>query len=159
MRSNLSLAVLSSLLLWGAGSAHADSSCWQAGELKAYDITMQTLMLAHESADCEAPGSTALRADFATFLGRFEPQLDSDRQALSQYFRRAYGDDSETPLNKMLSREGDRVGRQVKNMQSPAFCQTAAAVIGQLANLSWDDFVGQAEAQEWHEKAEFPACP
>jgi hypothetical protein len=120
---------------------------------------METLLLAHESADCEASGASTLRGEFATFLGRFEPQLDADREALSQYFRRAYGDDWETPLNKMMSREGDRVGRQVKQMQSPQFCTEAAATLGKLAGYSWNDFVGLAQTQEWHEKAEFPACP
>jgi hypothetical protein len=147
------------LSIFAVTPAHADSSCWQAGELKAYDITMETLLLAHESADCEAPGASTLRGEFATFLGRFEPQLDADRTALAQYFQRAYGDDWETPLNKMMSREGDRVGKQVKQMQSPQFCDGAAAALGKLGGYAWDDFVGLAQTQEWHEKAEFPACP
>ncbi len=154
-------AALCLLLAFVPRNAKADSSCWSAAELKAYDITMQTLMLAHVASDCDAvsPGDASLRARLATFLGQNGAHLDADRAALGQYFRRAYGEDWETPMQSSLKREETRVNLQVKQSATPEFCTGAADALKALTDESWDTFIADAQARQWHQKAGLPQCP
>jgi hypothetical protein len=156
----LALTIAVALALLGANPARAESSCWSRAELQAYDITMQTLMLAHVAADCDAAAKAdpPLRTRLSQFLGQNGKALDADRQALSQYFHRAYVDDWEVPLQNSLDREEKRVGIQVKQNATPEFCEGASKALQDLGSQSWDQFVQAAKAADWHDKAGLPAC-
>ncbi len=147
-------------VMGAAQSASADSSCWSPAEVRAYDITMHTLMLAHVAAACDATAKAdpPLRARLATFLSENGKQLDTDREALTQYFRRAYGDDWQAPLQSSLDREDKRVTEQVKQSATPSFCEGAADALEGLSEESWDQFVTDATEQGWDQKAGLPKC-
>jgi hypothetical protein len=143
-----------------SGHVHADSSCWQAPELKAYDLTMQTLMLAHVAATCDGmvKADPTLKTQFGAFLGKYQQQMTADRQPLSDYYQRAYGADWEGPMQKSLAREDKRVSQQVTTAATAKTCGDASQLIQGLAAAQWQDYLNDAEAQHWHERAGFPAC-
>jgi hypothetical protein len=161
MKSNITRfhGILVSLAVM-AGPALADPSCWQAPELKAYDLTMQTLMMAHVAAACDGvvKADPPLKAQFGAFLGKYGQQMQTDRAALAGYYQRAYGTDWQGPMQKSLDREDGRVTVQVNKAVSPDTCSGAVQLIGALGSANWQDFVTDAESQHWHERAGFPAC-
>ena len=142
------------------GTAQADTSCWSPAELRAYDVTMQTLMEAHVTADCDGIDGSggSLRAEFAKFLSRNGEKLDADRAALTGYYKRAYGADWEMPLRQSLDREESRVNIQVQQNATPQFCAGAAKALTGLADQTWESFLDDASRQGWHEKAGLPKC-
>jgi hypothetical protein len=143
-----------------AAPARADDACWQPSEIKAYDITMQTLMLAHVAAACDglAQSDPTLKAQLGDFLAKNQQSMEADRGHLGDFFKRAYGDDWQTPMQKSLDRENVRVTAQVTHNVSPESCAGATQLIHALSTASWQDFVADAATQHWAEKAGLPAC-
>jgi hypothetical protein len=156
----LKTIVLALALVGLAPAANADQSCWRPDELKAYDITMQTLMLAEDASSCDATvkANPPLRADVANFLGKHGQDLDTARQPLIAYYKRAYGEDWQTPSQKWEGREAARVAAEVKQSAGPQFCTAVAQSIEALGTANWSAFVAQAQQTAWHEQAGFVPC-
>ena len=150
-----------------AFAAGDDAACWRRPELKAYDITMQTLMLAHVAAACDEKtyqdrgedSPASLKERLQSFLAAHEGEMSRDRAPLSDYYRRAYGDDWQEPFQKSLAREDQRVADRISKTSSPQFCTGAGGALGAIATGSWQNFETAATSAGWHDKAGFPECP
>ncbi len=160
MNKKLPLVLFLSVLSTAAPARAADESCWKSAEVTAYNITMQTLMIAHVAAACDSvvPSTPSLKTRFSDFITKNGPAMESDRGHLSDYFKRAYGDDYQTPMQKSLDRENTRIEAKVAQNVSAQSCAGGAQLINALAAATWPDFVQDADGQRWADKAGLPAC-
>jgi hypothetical protein len=149
-----------SLLVCMGGTARADDACWQPAEITAYNITMQTLMIAHVAAACDGvvQANPPLKAQLSDFLSKNQQTMEADRSHLADFFKRAYGPDWQMPMKASLDRENTRVTTMVSKNISADSCAGATQLIHALNNASWQDFVNDAAGQHWADKAGLPAC-